>query len=233
MNCEQIENQGLVRRFLNDELTGEKRQAFKAHCADCGQCQSSLQLAASLMLQPPLPVSQVSFAEEPTAEPLSMWESLTNWLFPSGVGRWQPALAFAAVLLVAIPVLQRVWLAPADSGSTETTLRGAEHAGGLDLSVDGRMRASLKALNQGEAQVAYDLLGADDLKWDDARMAEVREAYRVRARAAAELGLKSEARVLLNKAKQLTMLDAEAEACLEQDLQALSKGSEFCPLPAL
>lgn len=233
MNCEKIENEGLVRRFLNDELGGDARQAFKVHCADCLQCQSSLRLAASLMLQSPQPARQVSFAVEPEAERVSFWESLTSWLFPTGVGRWQPALAFAAVVLVAIPVLQRVWLAPVNPGQEVTTLRGTDPAKALDLTVDGRMRASLLALDRGEAQAAYDLLGAKDLKWDDARMAEVREAYRVRARAAAELGLTDEARTLLNKAMQLTMLDARAEECISQDLKAIVGGGAYCPLPAL
>lgn len=224
MNCEEIEKRELVRQFLKDELEGEARKRFKAHCGACASCQASLQVAASLTLLPPLPYAKVA-VEVSEVEPVSVWESLKSWLFPSGVGHWQPALAFAVVAVVAVPVLNGVWISTPPEVNSEMVLRGS--AG--PVSVVEQTQLAIRSLESGDAKTAAALLSVKGVQWDEARVGDVREAYRVMARAESHLGNKNKALKHMDDAKQLIMLDAKAKACIAQDYEALAGNGEFCP----
>ena len=231
MNCEQIEQGAYTRRFLDGGLSTDLRSEFKVHVADCDACQGDLQLAASLMLQEPIPASRVlETAVEP--EP-SMWVRLREWLFPSGVGMWQPALAFAAVLVVSIPMLKMAWM-PADldvSNQTDTTWRAGDPDAG-PRPLEPSLKDAIGALQQGEVEQVIDMLDTGRVNWDRGRMENVFTAYRVRARAAAELGWNDAAMQDLNRAMSFAELDPQRVSCVEQDIKAVKGEGTYCALPA-
>ena len=228
MNCESIENEGLIRRFLSNELEGEARSRFKEHCASCASCRASLQLGATLMLAPSA-VRAEAPVRVPEEESVSVWESLKSWLFPSGVGHWQPALAFAVIVVVAVPVLNGVWISIPPEVNSEMVLRGNEGP----VAVVEQTQKAIKAMNNGDAKLAAALLSVEGVEWDEARVGDVRVAYRVLARAQMELGNKSKALKHLQDAQKLTMMDARAEECVAKDLKALDGIGDYCPLPKL
>ena len=107
MDCENIFEQDLLRALLVGSLSDDIKTDVKQHVADCDACRSDLQLAATMMLQEPVEVQhdEVVIAEQKP----SVWQQLRDWLFPEGMGWLQPAVAFAALAVVAVPVLTNIW----------------------------------------------------------------------------------------------------------------------------
>lgn len=228
MNCEQIEKHLLIRCFLEGALSGDQKRDFQSHVSSCASCQGELQLAASLMLQEPVPAGR-AFQEVAERQP-SLWARLSAWLFPTGVGVWQPALAFAAVLVVALPMLKMVWL-PADPDAAQPVGETWRAGDSGPQPLDQQLRGALGALTKGEPRQAFDLLDSHRVDWDQGRMGNVFTAYRVRARAAAELGWPDAALQDLHRAMSFAELDPERVACVEQDIKAVGGEGDFCPLP--
>ena len=227
MNCEQIEQTSMMRRFLDGALDDEVKREFQGHVSTCEACQGELRLAATLMLQEPLHEGRVFV--EATQPSTSVWASLREWLFPSGVRMWQPALAFAAVLVVAVPMLKTVWF-PADTDMATTYRTG--QTGSTTPQLESQLKGALGALSQGEAKEAFTLLDPHSVNWDRGRMENVFIAYRVRARAAAELGWDEAALQDLNRAMSFAELDPDRLSCIQQDVAAVKGEGAWCPLPS-
>ena len=227
MDCQYIEEKGLLRGLLNGTLGEAEKAPLKAHIDGCESCQGALQLCAALMSVEPVPVEVTS--TEKVAEPSpSLWQSLREWLFPQGAGGWQPMVAFAVILVVAVPVLQRVWM-PTDpaAGDPATVVMRAGQSDGLEH----RLPEALRALQDGEPEEVVDLLNPH-AGWDRSDSEFRYVGYRVRARAFHMMGSNSEAMQDLNLARRFAGLDPTKEACLDRDIQAVKGQNTFCPLPA-
>ena len=176
LDCQEIEDRGLVRAFLNDDLTEVERGGFQGHVSACGGCRESLRLGAALMLQPALPDHLENEASQGV-------RGLMHWLFPQGMSFWQPALAFAAVLLVAIPLLQTVGPASSDGvGAGDPVWReGGTSTKAVKLSE--QMATARRAIQAKQPEQAVVVLATDRLNWDEGRPAELSVAFQLRGRA--------------------------------------------------
>ena len=225
MDCSEVEKNDLLHTFLTDGMQPADRAAFKAHVASCDHCRASLSLAASLRLPEvqPVPLRAVTRqVEEPTG-----WRVLLGRLSSLDLGVWRPAGAFVAVLLISLPLSQKIW-SPTEPELAQTTMRGSSTTQPRPLET--LVADAEAALSKGNHDQAHALLadvgtanGSDDVLY---------QAYRVRARSSYRLNLKAEALQDLARAGRYVM-DDERVACLQQDIKAIEQGNPdlFCPLP--
>lgn len=232
MNCEQIENLSLLRRLLDGRLARSDAQEVQRHVAGCTHCRESLRLTAALMMQDPIP-AQVRVSEREVAPATaSWWARARGWMFPQGVGYWQPALAFAAVLIVATPMLRTLWMPTDPDGAQNTVWRSGDGEDATARSLEAQLKVALGALAAGESRQAFDLLGPQKVDWNRGRLENVCVAYRARARAAADLGWEDAALQDLRRAMSYAELDPDRVACIKQDMDAVQGDGAFCPLPS-